>query len=338
MAPYAPSFDSYTTPPRNCNQEEVIFSLTERLRERESEIRQLRQDRSELENQLILRGNPVKKLDAAYEDLLAHVKQREEEFRLESQKQEERERGLERENRKLKDKVHSSRKLLDEQEKNLSLIEKETDDDLEMMRERLHVVMGENEEKNQQIMMLEDMVDSLTIEAEQFNKRGNEDQSLLARLGERVESYRHDQDELQAANEELQNRVEGQRYLLKEKEDEIVEMERFRHQREDELTNEIEDMRRRHNDFVDSQAIALEDREEEIHLLYRQCEKYEDIIDEAEYVTYEQRADLKAKKGEIEELSMAIEKVQNAGLFGQLDKMFSSNSVCVPNSLPDGCR
>ena len=67
----------------------------------------------------------------------------------------------------------------------------------------------------------------------------------------------------------------------------------------------LERMPRRHNAFVDSQGITSEDREEEIHLLYRQCEKYEDIINEAEYVTYEQRADLKVKKREIEEeLSM----------------------------------
>ena len=50
---------------------------------------------------------------------------------------------------------------------------------------------------------------------------------MLARLGERVESYRHDKHELQAANEELQNRVETQRHLMKEKENEILEMERF---------------------------------------------------------------------------------------------------------------
>ena len=80
----------------------------------------------------------------------------------------------------------------------------------------------------------------------------------------------------------------------------------------------------------------MKDREEEIHLLYRQCEQYEDIIDEAEYATYEQRADLRAKKREIEELSMAIEKVQNAGLFGQLDQMCSSKTVFVGPSLLDG--
>jgi len=70
----------------------------------------------------------------------------------------------------LKDKAHASRKLLDEQEKNLSLIEEETDHDLDMMRQRLHVVMGENGEESVDYV-LEDMVDGPTIEAGQFKKR-----------------------------------------------------------------------------------------------------------------------------------------------------------------------
>mmetsp|Transcript_7444 Transcript_7444/g.16256 ORF Transcript_7444/g.16256 Transcript_7444/m.16256 type:complete len:339 (-) Transcript_7444:15-1031(-) len=336
MAPYAPSFDSYNTSSGNCNQEEVIFSLTERLREREAEIRHIRQEKSELENQLLCRAKP-KQRDAAYEDLLSHLKRREKEFRSDSKKQEETQRDLERENRRLNDKVLASRKLLDDREKKLSLIERENDGDLERMRERLHVIMDENEEKNRRIMILEDMVDGLTIEAGQHKKRESEDQSLLTRLGERVESYRHGLQELERANEDLQNRVDTQRHLLKEKETKILEMERYRNQREDELNDDIDRMRRIHNDFVDSQRVVLEDREEEIHLLHRQCEKYEGIIDKAEYVTYEQRADLKAKKREIEGLSMAIEKVQNSGLFGQLDTICtSSKSVFLGNTPADG--
>jgi len=50
---------------------------------------------------------------------------------------------------------------------------------------------------------------------------------LLARLGKREESYNNDQNELQTANEELQNRLETHRHLLKEKKNEILEMERF---------------------------------------------------------------------------------------------------------------
>lgn len=330
MAPYhTSSFESYANPSsagKITNQEDVIFSLTERLRESESEIRHLSHDKSELENQLILRGNPIK-LDVAYEELLAHLKERDQEFRSESKKQEERQRDLERENRKLKDKVHASRKMLDEQEHNLSLVERETDDELNRMRQRLDAVMAEDKEKDRRIIMLEDMVEGLTIDAEEKQKEEIEDKELLARLGERVENYRHKQGELERMNEELQIRVETQRHLLKEKEDELMHMERFRVQREDELNDDLDRMRLRMNEMVDSQRAvvrALDDREEEIQLLYQQMDRYEDIIDEAEYVTHEQRSVLHDNKREIKELSMAIDRVQNGGLLGQLDNMCSS--------------
>eukprot|EP00580_Thalassiosira_gravida_P015377 CAMPEP_0201667618 /NCGR_PEP_ID=MMETSP0494-20130426/15863_1 /ASSEMBLY_ACC=CAM_ASM_000839 /TAXON_ID=420259 /ORGANISM="Thalassiosira gravida, Strain GMp14c1" /LENGTH=352 /DNA_ID=CAMNT_0048147667 /DNA_START=43 /DNA_END=1101 /DNA_ORIENTATION=+ len=343
MTPYVPSSfnssrDNCNDPPVKCiNQEEVIFSLTERLRERDNEIRHLRQQKNELENQLTLRGNPIK-LDAAYEDLLAHLKRREEEYRSDSKKESDIHRELEVENSRLKDEVNSSRKLLDEQEQSLSIIEKETNDDLDLMRGRLNDVMGDNEEKNRQVMMLKNMVEGLSIESDQFSKRRNEDNSLLSRLGERIETYRRDQHEGEVANEELQTKMDTMLVVLKEKEVEILEMERYRNVREAELSDEIERMRRCHNDFVDSQRVALTDREEEIHLLYRQCEKYEDIIDGAEYVTHGQRADLEEKKREVEELSMAIEKVQNTGLFGQLDNMCSTTSSFVRKTLSDSVQ
>ena len=70
--------------------------------------------------------------------------------------------------------------------------------------------------------------------------------------------------------------------------------------------------------------------EEETRLLNLQCEKYETLIDDAEYVTHEQRSTLKARKREIEKLSDAIEKAQSSGLFGQLDRMCNAaGSVAV---------
>lgn len=56
-APYHIPFDGYTSPGSRRSQEEVIYSLTDRIREYEATIR-------ELENQLKLRGNPIK-LDVA---------------------------------------------------------------------------------------------------------------------------------------------------------------------------------------------------------------------------------------------------------------------------------
>lgn len=336
MAPYhGSSFDSsYGSAPmgdpvgktgrrHNSNQEDVIFSLTERLREREDEIRRLRQDNADLENQLTLRGNPIK-LDAAYEELLAHLKQREEDFRAEAKKREARQRDLERENKKLREKVHASRKLLDEQERNIALVEKETDDELIEMRKRMDDAVRDAEEKARKVERLEDMVDRLTLEAEQSQKEADEDKDLLSRLGERVEEYKRDMVELERSNDELERRVETQRLLLKEKEEEILHMETFRDRREDELNDDMDRMRQHLHDIINSQRVEIDEKDREIDLLCREMDRYEGILGEAEYVTHEQRGALRKSKKEIEELSMAIERSQDSGLFGQLDKMCSS--------------
>jgi len=153
-----------------------------------------------------------------------------------------------------------------------------------------------------------------------------------------VKGHQDDQDELEASNEELQRRVETQRHLLQAKEVEIGQMEALRHQAEADLTDDLDAMRCRAEEIVDHLRAALEEREEEIHLISRQCERYEDIIDEADYITHEQRAALHEKRREIEELRLAVEDVKNqneqsGGILGTLglDKMFA----CKPNSVPE---
>jgi len=389
VTPLSDNHHHYTDNSNNKNnEEEVIFSLTERLREKEDEVRHLRQENSELENQLILQGNLPIKLDTAYEELLAHLKQREEDFKLASTKYEERQRELERENRKLKDKVHASRKIMDEQEHNMALVERETEDELKIMRqqmenimansavsrdleqenhklkERVHAsrqlleeqeqnismigreageelklmqqqldsAMKEIDEKDRQIVRLEDMIQRQSIDADRYKKQETEDKALLARLGERVENCRYEQGELESENDELQRRVQTQHHLLKEKEDELIHMERFRDQREDELNDDIDRMRHRFNEVITSQRMVLDDREEQIQLLYRQIDRYDDICEEADWVTKEQRSALKANKKEIEELSQAIDRVQNSGLLSQLDNMCTGKVDSSGNS------
>ena len=388
MTPYYHE-GGYVTPPvvatHHCiddSQEEVIFSLTERLREREDEVRHLRQENADLEDQLRLRGNPIQ-LDSAYEDLLAHLKQREEDFKLELAKQEDRHRELERDNRRLKDKVHASRKLveeqdqtisvveretenelhmlrqqidtlntnnaalhdleqenrklkdkvlasrklLEEQEQTISLVERETGEELKMMQQELDGAMRNSNEKNRHIVRLEDMVQQLSIEADQHKEEEVEDKSLLARLGDRVETYRRDQEDLKRENNELQRRVETNHLLLKEKEDELLLLEHSHDHREDELNDDLERMNRRMNEVINSQRMVLDDKEEEIQLLYRQIDRYTNVVDEADYVTQEQRSALRANEKEIKELTTAIDRVNNAGLLSQLDKMCTGSNV-----------
>jgi hypothetical protein len=56
-------------------------------------------------------------------------------------------------------------------------------------------------------------------------------------------------------------------------------------------------------------------------MLKRYIEKYEDILDEAEHVSHEQRRGLRAREDRISELSMAIEKRENADFLSQFDKL-----------------
>jgi len=111
--------------------------------------------------------------------------------------------------------------------------------------------------------------------------------------------------------------------------------------REDELNDDIDRMRHRFNEVITSQRMVLDDREEQIQLLYRQIDRYDDICEEADWVTKEQRSALKANKKEIEELSQAIDRVQNSGLLSQLDNMCTGKVDSSGNSSlvgTDGCR
>ena len=287
----------------------------------------------ELSSQLKLRVD----VGLAYEDLLKHLKEREENFRLETKKQEDKIRDLERDNRTLLDKEQASRQLL---EKEVSAIEKDMNGELETLRQRLSIVTAGNQEKDRKIARLEELADGLSMESKE---KEAEDKALLARLGDRVERYRHDNHVLEdanknqcqllkgreeeisvlaAENDKLQQRVDTQRHLLREKEDEISQLEAICEQRDDDLGK----MRRLYNEVIQAQRGALEEREQEIDLLFAQCKRYEDIIDEAEYITYDQKSNLKAKKREIEQLSLAIERIENTGgLLSKLDNMCSAN-------------
>ncbi len=328
--PYHPSFEDgiYDAQPKH---EEVALSLTERLRERECEVRLLRQENWELQNQLRLRGNPIN-LDVAYEDLLAHLKKREENFHSESMKHAERQRNLEKEIRKLKDKAHASRKLLDDQEMHISLMEKEGEDqqnhissikneadtELSKMQKQLDAVVNDNNEKHLRIV-------ELLIEADRGKQREIEDQEMLARLADRIDNHTHDRNNLERINDDLQSRLEMQRHLLREKEDAILHVERSRNERENILSDDFNRMSNRLNEIIETQQNNLRDQEEIIHLLYQKIDRYQAIIDDADNVTHEQR-------NAIESLSAEIERVQNSGYLSQLDKMLWCGSKSIDNS------
>jgi chromosome segregation ATPase len=315
-------FDSISDP---SDKEESMKSLTDLLRQRDAEIQALRQEKAELQNQLMLRGNPIN-LDQAYADLLAHLKKREAEFHTSMAEQVDRQRSLEREIRKLKDTVHASRKVIEDQETNIALMDGDASEKLNTMQHQLEAAMKENQEKSQNIMELENMVECLTIEAERNDEERIADKALIDRFTGLVEKFERGQDELECMNEEMQNRLDTLRRMIEDKEAELRDVERSCDERKGELLDDSDRMRRQLNEIIANQRYVLESKEEEIHLLKMQVCKYEDIIDEAEYVTQEQRFALMENKREIEKLSSAIERVQNTGLLSQLDKMWCGSS------------
>ena len=296
-------------------------SLTELLRERESEIRALRQEKAELENQLMLRGNPIN-LDQAYAELLAHLKKREAEFRSFFSEQAEREHALERDVRKWKDRLNVSRKVIEDQEQRIVLISTEANEKLETIKQQLENSLKDNQDISRNIANLDDMVQRLSIEADQSDKEKNSDKELIDRLAGLVEKYECNQDELEKINEEMQKDVDNLQNLLEDKEAEILTLERSHAEREEDLLGDIDRVRGRLNEIIETQHSVLDKKEEEIHLLKLQICKYEDIIDEAEYVTHEQQCALTENKREIGQLSLAIERVENSGLLSQLDKIW----------------
>ena len=300
-------------------------SLTDLLRQRDAEIHALRQEKAELQNQLMLRGNPIN-LDQAYADLLAHLKKREAEFNSSMSEQVDRQRSLERDIRKLKDKVHASRKLIEDQETNITLIDTEASERLTTMQHQLEAAIKANQDKSQNIIELENMIECLTIEAERNDEERNTDKALIDRLTGLVEKFERGQNELECVNEEMQNRLDTLRRMIEDKEAELRDVERSCDERKGELLDGSDRMRRQLNEIIANQRHVIESKEEEIHLLKMQVCKYEDIIDEAEYVTHEQRCALMENKREIEKLSSAIERVENTGLLSQLDKIWCGSS------------
>lgn len=314
MAPYtglssSGSFASSAAGYRD-NKDDVLFQLTERLREREDELRQVCRERDRLEDQLHLRGNLPLHLDVAYEELLSHCKEREEEFKKVTEQHQRETNELENKCHDLQEKLDKQNRMLDKYEEEVTSERDEMEKEIRACHHRLKLAVEEIEEKEKHMASLENMVERLKVENDRLLDREEEDNALIARVGKRAENAK----ELEMRNYQLEEQLERQERILCKKDEELNDYMRF-HQ------DEMKDLELRLHDVIDLQRKELKEREREINLLARDIEKYEDILDEADYVTHEQRLCLKNREKRIDELSLAIERSQNSGLLSQLDKM-----------------
>lgn len=320
------------------SKDDVVFQLTERLREREDELQQVCRERDRLEDQLQLRGNLPVHLDVAYEELLAHCKEREEEHKAAAELHQREKVALEKKCEDLEDKLEEQDKAIDRYEQEIGRHEQEigryqqeigryekeidryeqeisherdeVENEIRKCHHQLEIAADDVVEKEQDILSLEKMVNRLKSENERLLDREEKHNAIIARISAQVE----DMKELEMLNFRLEERLEAREEQLLQKEEDL---NNYIQLHEDEMKN----MELRLHKVIDLQSKDLQQRDREIIMLKRGIEKYEEILDEADYVTREQRLGLKAREERIGELSMAIERSQNSGLLSRFDKL-----------------
>ncbi len=292
------------------SKDDVVFQLTERLREREDELQQVCRERDRLEDQLQLRGNLPVHLDVAYEELLAHCKEREEEHTAAAEQHQREKFELEKKCQDLEDKLEEQNRAIDRYEQEIAEERAEMEHEIRKCHQQLEIAADEVDEKEQDVVSLEKMVNRLKAENERLSDREEEDKAIIARISTRVENMK----ELEMVNFRLEERLEAREEQLVQKEEDLNNYIQL-HQ------DEMKNMELRLHKVIDLQSKDLQQRDREIIMLKRGIEKYEDILDEADYVTREQRLGLQAREERIGELSMAIERSQNSGLLSRFDKL-----------------
>jgi len=292
------------------SKDDVVFQLSERLREREDELHQVCRERDRLEDQLKLRGNLPVHLDVAYEELLAHCKQREEEHKQAAEQHQREKLELEKKCQNLEDKLEEQTRAIDKYEQEIAGERDEVENEIRKFHHQLEIAAEEVEEKEQDILSLENMVNRLKAENDRLLDREEDDKVIIARISKRVENAK----ELEMLNFRLEERLEGREEQLIQKDEDLNNYIQL-HQ------DEIKNMELRLHKVIDLQSKDLQQRDREIIMLKRSIQKYEDILDEADYITREQRLSLKEREERIGELSMAIERSQNSDFLSRFDKL-----------------
>ena len=314
--------------------ESTIFELTERLSRAESEANRLRKTNEALDSQLALRGH----LDSSYQELLDHIKQSEEEYRLERIELSDRHTQLELKNGRLMDTIEEQRTLLADQEEEIAQMRRREHADAERMQNQIELVREVKADLTFQNDRLMAENDQMRVEISRLEADLRDEQDAGCRQATKIQHLQQNEIELeneiarhQANISILQDQIhaltEDNRQLREETEVAVMSSERYREHREDVLNQRVADVaesaRQTLDDLAESARQTLDERDKEIELLTRQMDHYEDILDEADFVTHEQQAALKQNKEEIVRLSKAIERIQatESGFLAKLDRL-----------------
>ena len=313
---------------------ESTYELTERLSRAESEVNRLRKTNEALESQLALRGH----LDSSYQELLDHIKTSEEEHRLERIELSDSYLQLELKNERLMEAIEEQRALLGDQEEDIAQMRMREHADAERMQHQIELVREGKADISFQNDRLRAENNQMGVEISRLEADLRDEQDSGSRQATKIHHLQQNGVELeneiarhQATISILQDQVqaltEDNRQLREENEVAVMSSERYREHREDVLNQRVADMaesaRQTLDDVAESARHALDEKDEEIELLTRQMDHYEDILDEADFVTHEQQMTLKQNKQEIVRLSKAIERIQEteSGFLAKLDRL-----------------
>jgi chromosome segregation ATPase len=288
-----------------CNQAEgnrtqniVIAELTKTLAEREAELRLLHREKAQLENKRSnIKGSPVE-LEKAYESLMSHLGQREEEFRAIAQKNEylvKRQHELEKITRELHNTMKFQRSVMHEK-----------NDKLEELQKQLGAnTKGDGKEVDKLRRQITVALDS---QREAVNNK-NELLKKLAAAEKTVKQMQADIDQHVVWQNETMIKATHQEKVLAEKDSKISKLAA----KNNELRAEIEHQR----EFVKNAKVQgeqkdsmLESAQEEITMLHAKVEELqEEIVEQKRIIhVFEQRFVTKGQN--ILELNSRVEQAE----------------------------
>lgn len=217
----------------NWSQESIICELTKRLSGREAELRAVIREKELLEKKKFSSKGSSVELEKAYESLMAHLGEREEEFRLVALKNEhlmKRQNELEKITRELHNTMKFQRSLMQEKDKKLTYLQSQLADkdqeggkELNMLRRQITLALDTQraaiDGKNELVEKLaasEETVRQLTLEIEQYVTWQNETMAKATQQESALAEKATKAHKLELKIADLKVEIERQREKIKE--------------------------------------------------------------------------------------------------------------------------
>lgn len=292
------------------NRDAIISSLMEKLADREAEIRKLTSENSKLEGKLNHQKqmstdekNKIEELESAREKLNEKLVEREEDLRVASQRNNQ----LIRRQQELEMICSELQNAVDAREEELSAVENE----LKVACDHLtRAVESERHARNLDVSTLEDKMEDLLKDVGFYKVQVQEAKAVQHHLANREDELKsllkentlllEQQEEvinmLSKKNRGLEHDVELQISMLEEQEQDVANLKQ---------------MLVKLNNVIKSQDVDLTHKDHAIQQMLRDIERYEDIVEEAEHVTWEQRRRIKAESQHVQDMSKEMEQLKD---------------------------